>query len=228
MPQQIPLGFTFNNEISFNSFVVGENQVTFNAVQKLGAGSEEHFIYLWGKQGSGKSHLLQSLCQIYGEQNKPAAFLALSNKDQYSPLMLDGLEQLSLVCIDDVHAIAGDANWEEALFHCFNRTHDHKTPLIITGNAPPVQLPLQLDDLKSRLGWGLVLQLKPLRDAQKLEALQTRAGLRGLELSDEVGQFLLSRYSRDLGELLALLDKLDHASLSEQRKLTIPFLRRYI
>jgi DnaA family protein len=228
MPQQIPLGFTFNNEISFNSFVVGESQEAFNAVRKLGAEGDEHFIYLWGKQGLGKSHLLQSLCQVYGEQNKPVAFLALSEKEHYSPLMLDGLEQLSLVCIDDVHGIAGDGNWEEALFHFFNRAHDRRTPLIITGNVPPVQLPLRLGDLKSRLGWGLVLQLKPLRDEQKLRALQTRADLRGLELSDEVGQFLLSRYSRDLGELLALLDKLDHASLSEQRRLTIPFLRRYI
>jgi len=228
MSQQIPLGFTFNNEISFRSFVVGENQEAFKAVQKLSAGGDEHFIYLWGKHGSGRSHLLQSLCQFYGEQNKPAAFLALSEKEQYSPLILDGLERLSLVCIDDVHAIAGDASWEEALFHCFNRAHDSKTPLIITGNVPPVQLPLRLDDLKSRLGWGLVLQLKILRDEQKLQALQTRAGLRGLELSDEAGQFLLSRYSRDLGELFVLLDKLDHASLSEHRRLTIPFLRRYI
>ncbi|WP_455223523.1 DnaA regulatory inactivator Hda [Kaarinaea lacus] len=228
MPKQIPLGFSFNNEITFDSFVIGENAEPVKSVQGLGVGGNEHFIYLWGKQGSGKSHLLQALCQTYSEQKKPAAFLALREKDQYSPLILDGLELLSLVCIDDVNAVAGNSIWEEALFHFFNRAHDRKTPLIITGSAPPAQLSLKLDDLKSRLGWGLVLQLKPLQDDQKLVALQTRAGLRGLELSKEVGQYLLSRYSRDLGELFALLDRLDHVSLSEQRRLTIPFLRQHI
>jgi DnaA family protein len=73
-----------------------------------------------------------------------------------------------------------------------------------------------------------VLQLKPLNDDQKLAALQKRAALRGLELNNDAGRFLISRYSRNLCELFALLDKLDHASLSEQRRLTIPFLRRYI
>ena len=228
MPQQIPLGFTFNNDISFDTFVVGENTEAVSAVRALGGVSGERFIYLWGKQGSGKSHLLQALCQLWGEQNNPVAYLALEDMDQYSPLMLEGLEQLSLVCIDDIHAIATDATWEEALFHFFNRAYDRKTPLIITGNAAPAQLNFQLQDLRSRLGWGLVLHLKPLQDEQKLEALQTRAALRGLELATDVGRFLLNRYSRDLGELFALLDRLDQASLSEQRRLTIPFLRQHI
>jgi DnaA family protein len=228
MSQQIPLGFTFNNEISFETFVVGENAEAVRALQLLGNEGQERFIYLWGKQGSGKSHLLQALCQACGEQNKPVAFLALNDKHQYSPLMLDGLEQLSLVCIDDVEAIANDSAWEEALFHFFNRAYDCRTLLVITGPAAPAQLRLKLQDLKSRLGWGLVLQLKPLRDEQKLVALRTRATLRGLELTTDVGQFLLSRYSRDLGELFALLDRLDKASLSAQRRLTIPFLRQLI
>ncbi|MCI0508289.1 MAG: DnaA regulatory inactivator Hda, partial [Gammaproteobacteria bacterium] len=161
-------------------------------------------------------------------QQKPAALLALRNKDQYSSSMLEGLERLSLVCIDDIDAIEADHEWEEALFHLYNRAHDHKTALIITGATPPAQLTLKLHDLKSRLGWGLVLQLKPLNDDQKLAALQKRAVLRGLELNNDAGRFLLSRYSRNLRDLFALLDKLDHASLSEQRRLTIPFLRRYI
>ncbi|WP_455365562.1 DnaA ATPase domain-containing protein [Kaarinaea lacus] len=171
MPQQIPLGFTFNNEVSFDTFIVSENVEAVKAVQTLGATDGECFIYLWGKQGTGKSHLLQALCQSWGEQNKPVAFLALRNNQQYSPQMLDGLEQLSLICIDDIHAIAADAVWEEALFHFFNRAYERKTPLVITGDAPPARLNLQLQDLRSRLGWGLVLQLKPLHDEQKLMAL---------------------------------------------------------
>ena len=228
MQLQIPLDFTFNNEINFDAFVAGENTVVIMAIQALGQETGERFIYLWGREGSGKSHLLQALCQSYADQHKPVALLALQEKDQYSPRILEGLEQLSLVCIDDVQLIAADAEWEEALFHLFNRTHDRNTPLIVTGSTPPAQLTLQLHDLQSRLGWGLILQLKPLSDDQKLVALQHRAASRGLELGNDVGRFLLNRYSRDLRELFALLDKLDHASLSEQRRLTIPFLRQHI
>jgi DnaA family protein len=228
MQQQIPLGFTFNREVSFDTLVIGENAEAIEAVRTLEQSSGERFIYLWGREGSGKSHVLQALCRSVSERQKPAALLALRNKEQYSPSMLQGLEGLSLVCIDDIGAIAADHVWEEALFHLYNRAHDRKTALIITGAAPPAQLPLLLHDLKSRLGWGLVLQLKPLNDDQKLAALQKRAALRGLELNNDASRFLISRYSRNLCELFALLDKLDHASLSEQRRLTIPFLRRYI
>ena len=99
---------------------------------------------------------------------------------------------------------------------------------MISGSLAPAQLDLKLADLKSRLGWGLTLQIKPLNDMQKLAVLQKRAMLRGMELNDESGQFLLKRYSRDMDDLLRLLDILDKASLSEQRRLTIPFIRDYI
>lgn len=232
MQQQIPLGFKFNNEATFETFVAGDNAQVVQAIQSLGPDADEHhtfnYIYIWGSQGVGKSHLLQALCQKYAEQHKPVALLSLENNDQYSPLILDGLEKISLVCIDNIQHVVADAVWEEALFHFFNRMRDHKIPLLISGSLPPAQLDLQLNDLKSRLGWGLTLQIKLLDDANKLLALQKRASLRGMELSDESGQFLLSRYSRDLNDLFGLLNKLDKASLSEQRRLTIPFIRQYL
>ena len=228
MQQQIPLGFKFNNEVTFETFVIGDNAEAVLAIQNLGHNIDEHYIYIWGGQGVGKSHLLQALCQQYSEQQKPVAFLALQDNDQYTPLILDGLEKLSLVCIDDIQNVAANAEWEEALFHFFNRMRDHKTPLLISGLQPPAQLNLQLADIKSRMGWGLTLQIKLLNDAHKLQALQKRALLRGMELSDESGYFLLSRCSRDLNDLFNLLDKLDKASLSEQRRLTIPFIRQHL
>lgn len=228
MQQQIPLGFKFNNEATFKTFVVADNAQAVQAIQSLGQEVNEHYIYIWGAQGVGKSHLLQALCQQYAEQHKPVALLDLENNDQYSPLMLDGLEKLSLVCIDDIQSVAANAEWEEALFHFFNRMRDHSIPLLISGSQPPAQLDLQLNDLKSRLGWGLTLQIKLLDDTNKLQALQKRASLRGMELSDESGQFLLSRYSRDLIDLFSLLNELDKASLSEQRRLTIPFIKDHI
>ena len=228
MQQQIPLGFKFNNEVTFETFVPGDSAQAVLAIQKLGHEKDEHYIYIWGGKGAGKTHLLQALCQQYSEHQRPVAYLALEDSDHYPPSMLDGLENLSLVCIDDIEYVTGNAEWEEALFHFFNRMRDHKTPLLISGSKPPAQLNLQLPDIKSRIGWGLILQIKLLNDADKLQALQKRASFRGMELSDESGLFLLSRYSRDLNDLFNLLDKLDKASLCEQRRLTIPFIRQHL
>ena len=210
MQQQIPLGFKFNNETSFDSFVVGDNKEALTAIRNLMQDDGEHCIYIWGAKGVGKSHLMQSVCQEFTSRRNAVAYLGLKDRVQYSPEILNGLETLSLVCIDDVQEITGDPAW------------------LISGSLAPAQLDLKLADLKSRLGWGLTLQIKPLNDMQKLAVLQKRAMLRGMELNDESGQFLLKRYSRDMDDLLRLLDILDKASLSEQRRLTIPFIRDYI
>jgi DnaA family protein len=228
MQHQLPLDFEFNNELTLESFVAGPNMEVLNALQKIATDEAGFYVYLWGAEGVGKSHLLQAACQRIASVGEPVALLHLELHEQYAPQMLEGLENLALVCIDNIHAIAGLTDWEEALFHLFNRVYDKKTPLLISATKSPTQIDIQLRDLKSRLAWGLVLQLKSLSDEQKITALQKRAHIRGMELNDEVGRFLLTRYSRDMGSLIDLLDMLDEASLSEQRRLTIPFVRQYL
>lgn len=226
---QIPLGFHFNNELTLDTFVAGPNAEALAALRQLAAGGEQRFIYLWGGAHAGKSHLLQALSLIFARQDRAIALIPLGAGEQYPAQILEGLERLSLVCIDDIDAIAGGAQqqaWEESLFHLFNRMRDRGTPLVVSASSPPARLDVQLPDLKSRLGWGLTLQLHPLSDTQKIQAMQKRAQRRGMELSDEVGRYLLSRCNRDLGNLMALLNTLDHASLAEQRRLTVPFVKR--
>ena len=228
MQHQLPLEFEFNNELTFQSFFAGPNAEAVASLQNIGANAGESYIYLWGTTGSGKSHLLQAVCQRVAMSGKPVALLPMQFHEQYSPAMLEGLENLALVAIDDIEAVARQSVWEEALFHLFNRMHARKTPLLISARTSPPQLPVELADLKSRLAWGLVLQLRVLTDEQKILALRKRAQIRGMELNDEVGQFMLSRYSRDMPGLMNLLDVLDKASLREQRRLTIPFVRQYL
>ena len=153
---------------------------------------------------------------------------AEDSNQQYAPQMLDGLETMSLVCIDDIHCIVGQTDWENALFHFYNRARDSSTPLVITGDRPPAQLNLDLPDLKTRLAWGLVLQLQEISDQEKLQALQLCAKHRGMELGNDVGEYMLRRHSRDMVNLMELLDKLDKASLTEQRRLTIPFVKQFL
>jgi len=132
---------------------------------------------------------------------------------------------MSLVCLDDVQALTGHDEQEEALFHLYNRIRESGGRLLVAANASPAGLAPRLPDLRSRLLWGPVFHLHRLDDAGRLAALQLRADRRGFQLNNDVGTYLLHRHPRDMAKLFELLEQLDHASLTAQRRLTIPFVR---
>ncbi len=115
--------------------------------------------------------------------------------------------------------------WEQALFALFNRCLDRDTRLLFSADRGPAALPLHLPDLRSRLTSGLTLALKPLDDRGRLALLQSLAERHALALPDEVARYVLTRSSRDPGDLIEIIERLDQASLAEQRRLTIPFVR---
>jgi DnaA family protein len=220
---QLPLGITLSDGATFASYYPGPNAaVVAQLPHILEQGGDP--VYLWGKAGVGKSHLLQAACRRTGEAGRPAAYLPLGQAD-LRPEILEGLEGLALIAVDDIEARAGDEAWEAALFHLYNRLRQAHTPLLMSAAAPPQELSLRLPDLASRLSWGLVFQLKSLADEDRLAALRHRARGRGLMLPPEVGWFLLHRYPRDMAALFSLLDRLDAASLAAQRRLTVPFVK---
>jgi DnaA family protein len=139
--------------------------------------------------------------------------------------VLDGLESIDIICLDDIDVISGEPQWQQAIFDLYNRLLEQNKRLIITGNQSAQQLGITLPDLVSRLTWGYTEQVKALTDEEKIKALQFRAQQRGLLLSDDVVKFLLNRLSRDMGSLIESLDVLDKASIIEQRKITIPFIK---
>jgi DnaA family protein len=151
--------------------------------------------------------------------------LSFSELKQLSVEVLDGLENIDLICLDDVQLIAGDKLWQRAVFDLFNRVIEQNKRLIITGDQSVSKLKLGLADLVSRLSWGMTEQIKPLDDEEKLIALKFRAQQRGLLLTDEVAKYLLSHLSREMSHLILALGELDEASIREQRKITIPFIK---
>ncbi len=224
MNTQLPLSFQAPEYAVFESFIVADNQQLLHSLQD----DSEWLIYLWGESGSGKSHLLQAVTQYYLAQNQTAFYIPLADNQELSPQMLDGLEAMDLVCLDELDAICGNAHWEEALFHLFNRMRDSDCRLVLAASNSAVNLGIKLPDLRSRLSWGLTYQLKPLDDKGKAVALKQRASQCGLSMNDEVTAYILKHSSRSMHQLMALLDKLDYASLAEQRKLTIPFIKSYL
>jgi len=222
--QQIPLPFTQFEPLDFDLYLTGENEEVQAVLQQTAAGVQRRSVVLWGDHGSGKSHLLQATCRRAAETGMTAAYVPLKLFASHPVSVLEGLDQMHLVCIDDLDEICGHRHWEEALFHLFNRMHDQGNIMLFALRGNPRALEFQLEDLKSRLAWGLVYQLQPLADDEKIRLLQRRAETRGFKLSGEVVQYMMSRSSRDLHSLLALLDRIDSASLSEQRRITVPFV----
>lgn len=181
-------------------------------------------IYLYGATGSGRTHLLQAACHALppGE----SLYLPLAEFRGHSAAeVLDGVEDLALVCLDDIQAVAGDSDWEQALFHLVNRCRESGCRLLFSADQAPRQLAVSLPDLGSRLSGCVVFQLPDPCDARKIEVLIFRAGRRGMSLSEEAARFIMARAPRGLGDLMDLLDRLDRDSMAAQRQLTIPFIK---
>lgn len=230
-PVQLPLGVRLRDDATFANFYPGINAAAQGYVERLcepEAGWVESLVYLWGPLGVGRSHLLQAACHRLEQQGAAALYLPLEEVAELGPALLEGLEQFELVCLDDVQRVATDAQWQEALFHLFNRLRDSGRRLLLSADAAPRELPLSLADLRSRLSQALVFQLRELSDEDKLRALQLRAFRRGLQMSEEAGRFILTRSGRSMNELFDVLERLDQASLQAQRKLTIPFLKEVL
>lgn len=203
--------------------------ISSSYVASAATGKESvHSFYLFGLADSGKSHLLHASCALAQDCNKTSVCLSFSELQQLSVEVLLGLENIDLVCLDDIHLIAEQPQWQQAVFDLYNRITEQGKQLIITGNKSVNELSLSLPDLRSRLSWGYVEQLKLLTDDEKLIAMQFRATQRGLLLNDDVSNFLLTRLSRNMRTLIDSLDKLDKASMREQRRITIPFIKEVL
>lgn len=227
MATQLILPVRPQETLTLANFFPGENQILLRYLQTFIEKIGERYVYIWGGVGAGCSHLLQACCHAMRVQGGTATYIPLSKIAELDPQIFENLENFHLVCIDDVQVIAGKPLWEEALFHFYNRLMVGGR-LLIAAKVAPLGLGLQLPDLASRLASGMIFQIQELSDDEKLTALTKRANSHGLELTDEVGQFLLRHYPRDLPSLFAALKKLDDVSLIEQRRLTIPFIKQVL
>ena len=216
--KQIPLPIGPQPEPSFDNFLPGGNAAALAHLRALVLPAAP--VYLWGPGGSGKSHLLRGLaarCQTQGQRvgwfdaadRQPWAFAP-----DWSVLVFDRCDAL-------------DAEAQQAAFSLFIEATTHGVQVAAAGRVPPIDLPLR-DDLRTRLGWGHVFALQTLPDAETRAALRREGDRRGIMLSDELMDHLLTHFPRDLGHLMQLFDRLDNFSLSRSRRLSVPLLRQML
>lgn len=222
---QLPLGVRLREEATFASYHPAANEEAVRLLQDDAVEEGERFVYLWGPRGTGKTHLLQALCHRAARCGEGAVYLPLGERHVLTPEALEDLEELPLVAVDDLEAVAGQVRWETALFHLHNRVRERGGRLVMAGACAPAAIGIVLADLRSRLAGGLVLQLQSLADDAKAEALCLQARQRGMAMPPEVAAYLLRRCPRDMHALFALLERLDHDSLAAQRRLTVPFVK---
>ena len=225
---QIPLRLNLQELYQIASFHFSQQELA-DVVSSFCEQKTPRFLYLWGDASSGKTHLSLAIAEQAQVSQKKTLYLPLAELVKTaSPEVLHALENLDLVCLDELEATEGNKEWEEALFHCFNRLQDSGCQLLVASRHNPATLKIQLADLRSRLATGLIYQLESLDDSAKQRAMIVQSRARGLEMPLEVAQYLLRHHSRDLGELMHFLHALDKASTAAKRRLTIPFVRQIL
>ena len=221
--KQIVLDMGLASGPTLQNFFPGSNDDAFQHL-RLWVGNDLRSpvpTYLWGESGSGKTHLLRAVAHALNEQGAAVGWLDAGVPD---PGVFDAAWQV--VLLDDVQAYS--VVQQHAAFNWFvNATapvDGRQRWVLAAGDRPPSDLPLR-EDLRTRLGWGHVYQLKLLDESQRRAVLRQHAEARGVFLKDEVMDFMLTRFSRDLGSLVQLLDQLDLYALQNQRSITIPLIK---
>jgi len=222
MMQQLVLDMGLPIGPRLNNYCAGANEAAL-AHLKLWLGRTGSTLrspvptYLWGDSASGKTHLLKALRAALQEQGDTVGWL---DADLQAPAEFD--ESWSCVLMDDVHAFS--TAQQQVAFNWFVHAQTLQIAVLASGRLPPADLKLR-DDLRTRLGGGHVFALQALSEPERRAVLRQAADERGIFLSDEVMDFMLTRFSRDLGSLMELLDLMDGYALQTQRAITIPLIK---
>jgi DnaA family protein len=223
---QLPLAVQLDDFAVFESFFPARNQEIYKLLSGLD-GSSDRFdgFWLWGKSSSGKSHLLQA---VSDNMINNCIYIPMKELINHNPEIIEDLSSRNIVCIDDIDLCAGKKEWELAIFELFNQLLDRKLSLVTSSSSKVANSGFIINDLQSRLSILPSYKIQHLNDEESKNALRLRAKFRGIEINDDVLDYLLKRVNRDMTSLYEILDHLDNASLAAKRKLSIPFVKEII
>ncbi len=212
--QQLLLDISMQKKPSFETFMTGKNEELIQLLHCFALrNAQEHFLYIWGDNAVGKTHLLSALSQYPNSkyicpESKITDFFYVSH--------------ISLYLLDDCDKLSPEK--QISAFNLYNQVRENQVYLITTGAMSPSTLPIR-DDLRSRMSWGLAYRLYGLTDEEKIKALKKVAHERGFHLGEDVLLYLITHYPRDMHSLSIIFNALDRYSLEKKRAITLPLLR---
>lgn len=223
--RQLPLPLSPLLVPAYDNYYRGDNHLALDLVQRLRQTTDASQLYLWGARHSGKTHLLLAAHNEFTAAGD-RSFYASLKEQSHSAKLLDSLDRYSLIALDDIDHVAGNSDWERALFNLINFSREQAGKIIFAASSAPASAGWLLADLESRLGWGPVLRLESLSDGDIRQVLLEAVDSKGLEMPGETVDYLLTRHKRDVGSLLETVALLDRESLAAGRaRITIPFLK---
>ena len=227
MQSQLSLDIKVENYATFNNYYVTDSnqQLVTHLQDVILNNNQDQYLYLWGKKGSGKTHLLCAISDCAEKHGYKALNISLQEvincSNNIANSLFDNIAMFDII----LDVVSGNRMWQELLFDLYNQCLDNKIKLIISSNQAINDMNLSLSDLKSRLLWGVRYHLTELDDHEKIAALKLHAKNKAMDLSDEVANYIIKRCSRNMNSLCNILDQLDKASWKKQRKLTVPFIK---
>lgn len=216
--KQLPLPIVAPATARFDTFMPGANAAALQHLEQMGSLSTP--VYLWGPSGSGKSHLLHALAEARQARGERVGWFDAVSRPPW--LMEPGYTLLLLDACDRY-----DEAQQLSAFALLVEAQSRGVAWVAAARVPPVDLALR-EDLRTRLGWGPVFALHSLPEEQARAVLRRESDRRGIFLSDDVMDYLLTRFARDLSHLMALLDRLDGFALAEHRSVTVPLLKKML
>ena len=218
--EQIPINFSFISNKSFDNYIIGKDEFVISTLKKLANETSSRIIFLNGNKSSGKSHLCSALMSLSEKS------ICQLNRLNILEVELEKILTYDLLIIDDIDQIIYSYDIEEKLFSIINDFILNKKDILVTSSEPLNKIKFKLPDLSSRLKWDQVLIIPELTDTDKIKVLQKIAIERGWILSDNVCDYIMTHYKRDLFFLCNCVKSLDEASLSLKKKITIPFIKK--
>lgn len=223
MAEQLPLAVQLREAAELDHFIPGHSAEALAAVRLCANGEAPRRVVIHGPEGSGRTQLLLGAARAAQRAGRSTLYVSLAAAD--TPAMLESLHQAELLCIDDLDTPLVSREWSVAISRLLDVVDASDGGLLVATRVPPERLPFALPDLRTRLGRCASYGVRLLDDAGLRTLLHSRAKLRGLRLNDEAADYMIRRLPRDAGRLIEVLEKLDRASLSAQRRLTLSFVQ---
>ena len=225
-PKQLTFPWNTINKSSLEGFYTSKDNLHLVSILKDKTFQDDLFIY--GSKESGKTYLLQAMCNSYSSDNKSSLYMPLENAMNYGVEIFESLENIQLICLDGIENVISKIEWEKAIFNLINKTLISKSRLIITSSEDLESLNFVLPDLESRLRKIEGYELTLIQDKDILDALIYISKLKSINLGDKEARYLVTYAQRNISNLVKILESLDQLSMEMKRKITIPLIKEVI